>query len=295
MRDLRTIVLTAAICLIGLRAAWAQTATPEEVQSPLLVLRNLPHAPSHDRIQVRHYDFKELGAPSEYQLFVSSKYNPNKPAPFILALHCLQCPPSDFIRYADLTELAEARGYIVAAPMGVNLHGWWGSRGNTIAVTGPRPGRGGEPPAPPDPANLGDLSEQDAMNVFEIVRKEFNIDPNRMYLMGHSMGGGGTWYLGMKHPDLWAALAVADPAINGGIENLSRIKDTPVFVVQGDADRLVPVARTRQWVDAMKSLGMTYEYIEVPGGDHMTPLGRTPENMRKMFDFLDKYFRKSQR
>ena len=133
------------------------------------------------------------------------------------------------------------------------------------------------------------------MNVFEIVRKEFNIDPNRMYLMGHSMGGGGTWYLGMKHPDLWAALAVADPAINGGIENLSRIKDTPVFVVQGDADRLVPVARTRQWVDAMKSLGMTYEYIEVPGGDHMTPLGRTPENMRKMFDFFDKYFRKSQR
>jgi len=274
------------------RTAWAQPATPEEVQSPLLVLRHLPEAPTHARIQVKSYDFKELGAPSEYQLFVPSKYDASKPAPFILALHCLQCPPSDFIRYADLTELAERRGYIVAAPMGVNLHGWWGSRGNGIAQTDPRPGRNGQPPAPPDPPNLGDLSEMDAMNVLGIIQKDFNIDPKRTYLMGHSMGGGGTWYLGMKHPDIWAALAVADPAVYSGIENLSRIKSTPVFVVQGDADRLVPVATTRQWVDAMKNLGMTYEYIEVPGGDHMTPLGRTPENMRKMFDFFDKYPKK---
>jgi predicted peptidase len=268
--------------------AWAQPATPEEVRSPLLVLRNLPHAPSHDRIQVRTYDFKELGAPSEYQLFVPSKYDASKPTPFILALHCLSCPPSDFIRYADLTELAEQRGYIVAAPMGVNLHGWWGSRGNSIAVTDPRPGRSGQPPAPPDPPNLGDLSELDAMNVFNLVRQQFNIDPNRMYLMGHSMGGGGTWYLGMKHPDLWAALAVADPAANGDLESMPKIAKVPVIVIQGDADRLVPVARTREYVDAMKKLGMTYEYIEVPGGDHMTPLGRTPENMRHVFDFFDK-------
>ena len=44
---------------------WAQLATPEEVQSPLLVLQHLPRAPSHDRIQVKTYDFKELGAPSD--------------------------------------------------------------------------------------------------------------------------------------------------------------------------------------------------------------------------------------
>ena len=42
----------------------------------------------------------------------------------------------------------------------------------------------------------------------------------------------------------------------------------------------------------MKKLGMEYQYIEVPGGDHMTPLGRTPENMRKMFDFFDAHPKK---
>jgi predicted peptidase len=279
-------LLVAATVLAAPRA-WAQPATPEEVTNPLLVLRNLPKAPTHDKIQVLHYDFKELGAPSEYQLFVPSKYDASKPTPLIVLLHCLQCPPTDFIRSADLTELAEQRGYIVVAPMGVNLHGWYGARGNSIAVTEPRPGRGGQPAAPPDPPNLGELSELDVMNVFAIVRKDFNIDPKRTFLAGQSMGGGGTFYLGIKHADIWAALAAADPASTGSPDQLTAIPKMPVIVIQGDADRLVSVAATRKWVDEMKSLGMTFEYIEVPGGDHMTPFIRTPENMRKVFDFFD--------
>ena len=41
----------------------------------------------------------------------------------LVLLHCLQCPPQQFTRSANLTELADERGYIVVAPMGVNLHG----------------------------------------------------------------------------------------------------------------------------------------------------------------------------
>jgi pimeloyl-ACP methyl ester carboxylesterase len=130
------------------------------------------------------------------------------------------------------------------------------------------------------------------MNVYAIVKKEFNVDPSRTYLVGQSMGGGGAFYIGMKHPDIWAALAAADPAVTGGPEQLTAIPKMPVIVIQGDADRLVSVDATRKWVDQMKSLGMTYEYIEVPGGDHMTPFIRTAENMRKVFDFLDAHPKK---
>ena len=35
----------------------------------------------------------------------------------------------------------------------------------------------------------------------ELAQKEFNVDPQRTYLMGHPMGGSGTWYLGMKYPE----------------------------------------------------------------------------------------------
>ena len=94
MRMIRA--LLTVLTIFSASAAWAQTATPEEVTNPLLVLQHLPHAPSHDRIQVRRYDFKELGAPSEYQLFVPTRYNPAKPTALIVLLHCLQCPPAQF-------------------------------------------------------------------------------------------------------------------------------------------------------------------------------------------------------
>ena len=69
------------------------------------------------------------------------------------------------------------------------------------------------------------------MNVLEIVRKEFNIDGDRIYLMGHSMGGGGTWHLGLKYPDIWAGLAPIAPAIFKKPDELEKIKHIPVIVV----------------------------------------------------------------
>ena len=70
----------------------------------------------------------------------------------------------------------------------MNNHGWYGAYGK---YGGNR--RGG-------PTNLGELSEKDVMNVLELAQKKFNVDPQRTYLMGHSMGGSGTWHLGMKYP-----------------------------------------------------------------------------------------------
>ena len=50
------------------------------------------------------------------------------------------------------------------------------------------------------------------MNVLDIVRQEFNVDNQRIYLLGQSMGGAGALYLGVKYPDIWAAVAATAPA-----------------------------------------------------------------------------------
>src|SRR5262249_6130490 len=118
------------------------------------------------------------------------------------------------------------------------------------------------------PKNLHELSEKDVMNVLELVRKEYTIDEKRMYLIGHSMGGAGTWHLGAKYAELWAGLAPIAPAGFGKLSGVDKIKHIPVIVVQGDADKLVPAAGTRKWVDRMKELNMTYEYLEISGGGH---------------------------
>jgi poly(3-hydroxybutyrate) depolymerase len=269
------------VVLLSAPTAWAQAPAPAQAAAPrrgvLAVLDTLPVAPSHARIQARSYDFKEAGRPMNYELFVPSNYNRTRPTPLIVALHCLSSNARDMIRYESLTELAEQRGYIVVAPMGYNERGWYGSRG-----TG-QSGRGNAG----DPANLGELSELDVLNVLGLVQKEFNVDPRRTYLMGHSMGGGGTFYLGAKYAEKWAALGAAAPAINAAFDGLDKLKATPVIVIQGDQDALVNVNTTRQWVEKMKGLGIKHTYVEIAGGDHMAVIARNPENMRKVFDLFD--------
>ena len=62
------------------------------------------------------------------------------------------------------------------------------------------------------PPNLRELSEKDTMNVLEMVRKEYNIDENRIFLMGHSMGGGIVLYIALNEPERVNTAVVIDPA-----------------------------------------------------------------------------------
>jgi pimeloyl-ACP methyl ester carboxylesterase len=55
--------------------------------------------------------------------------------------------------------------------------------------------------------NWEDWGRMDALEVLDIAIREFNPDPKRIYLTGHSMGGHGTWYLGATYPDRFAAIA----------------------------------------------------------------------------------------
>jgi poly(3-hydroxybutyrate) depolymerase len=234
------------------------------------------------RIETRRYDFAEAGVQMDYELFVPSSYDPSRPAPLIVALHGLGSNPKVVIRYQGLTDLAEERGYIVVAPMGYSTGGWYGSRGHGAIRN--RPGA----ESANNPSNHGILSEQDVMNVIGIVRRDFNINSQRIFMFGHSMGGGGAYHLAMEHPRLFAALAAVAPAIYGSPDSLSLIRDIPVIVVQGDADRLVDVAVTRRWVAKMQELGMRHEYVEIAGGDHSMLIARNPANMRKVVDFFDR-------
>jgi dipeptidyl aminopeptidase/acylaminoacyl peptidase len=125
------------------------------------------------------------------------------------------------------------------------------------------------------------------MNVLGIVKRDFSIDENRVYLWGHSMGGAGTYHLAAKHSDLWAGLAVAAPAPSAAPMQLEGFRHVPILVLQGDDDRSVPVARTRQWVAKMKELGMEHVYIEVQGGDHSLFVSRNREMLSKIFSFFN--------
>ena len=238
----------------------------------------LPGQEDLGKIQKRSYSFKEAGKDIEYALYVPSGYKKAKPAPLLVLLHGLGSNPQQVIRYQGITAEAEKRGYIVVAPYGYNERGWYGSQGKGSG--GLLGGRAGVP------KNLGELSEKDVLNVLGIVRKEFNVNSARIYLAGHSMGGGGTIHLGAAYSNIWAALVPMSPAYMGSSDILEKII-APMMVVTGDKDTTVPVQMVRPFAKRMKETNAKHVYKEIAGGNHGTTFYRNPELMAEIFDFLD--------
>jgi len=238
----------------------------------------LPGQEDLGKIQKRSYSFKEAGKDIDYALYVPSGYKKAKPAPLLVLLHGLGSNPQQVIRYQGITAEAEKRGYIVVAPYGYNERGWYGSQGKGSG--GLLGGRAG------DPENLGELSEKDVLNVLGIVRKEFNVNSARIYLAGHSMGGGGTIHLGAAYSNIWAALVPMSPAYMGSSDILEKII-APMMVVTGDKDTTVPVQMVRPFAKRMKETNAKHVYKEIAGGNHGTTFYRNPELMAEIFDFLD--------
>jgi predicted esterase len=219
----------------------------------------------------RHYLLDAANEVIPYRMYVPTSYNGSRAYPLIIALHGLGGTEDAFFENYDkaFPPLAEQHGYIVAGALGYRVDGsyGWGL---------------GTPPADPNTRRTQDLSEQDVMRVLELARKNYKIDNTRVYLMGHSMGGIGTWKLAPKYPDLWAAIAPFSGS--GTPATLERIKNVPEFVVHGDNDPTVNVQGSRTMVAKMKELGIEVKYVEVPGGNHGSVVA---PNFAGMFDFFD--------
>ena len=232
------------------------------------------------RVMGLSYVFEETGVEVPYALFVPSNYDASRAWPLIVALHGLGRPYDWMMGYDSFIDSAERDGYIVVSPLGYHRRAWYGSRGPGIPRGAAREGEEGNLAD-----NLGELGEQDVMNVLAIIRDSYNIDDERIYLWGHSMGGAGTYHLAAKHPDIWAALGVAAPAPSAPPEQLEAFKHIPIIALQGDEDGLV--VRTREWVTKMSDLGMQHVYIEIEGGDHSRFINSSAETISKLFSFFD--------
>lgn len=58
--------------------------------------------------------------------------------------------------------------------------------------------------------------EEDVLEVIADVQRRYSIDPDRIYIMGHSMGGAGSWFVGLRHPDRFGSITPIDAAMGFG-------------------------------------------------------------------------------
>ncbi|HEX2908070.1 MAG TPA: prolyl oligopeptidase family serine peptidase [Phototrophicaceae bacterium] len=121
--------------------------------------------------------------------------------------------------------------------------------------------------SPQCPLDLTWPDELDALNaLLDHCLQQYRIDRRRVYLTGLSMGGYGTWFLGMAHPERFAALA---PICGGGVSaRASTLKATPIWVFHGAKDRVVSPSESKRMVKALKACGNKVKLTLYPEADH---------------------------
>jgi predicted esterase len=178
------------------------------------------------------------GATFNYAVFVPFDYAADRPFPLILFLHGSGERGAQGRKYLDTTFPAALRkrqdtfGFIAVCPQGHS-----------------------------DDWHIGGEDVTAAMRILETVRKEYNVDPKRIYLSGVSSGGVGVWNLAAAYPDLWAAIV---PVATGPCDpgQAPRIAKLPCWCFHNAMDEVCPPSIPRRMVVALRDAGGTPRYTE---------------------------------
>jgi predicted peptidase len=247
--------------------------------------QSLPQRPGSKGDQQRRYFFAEAGAEMPYRLYVPRSYDAGTKTPLVVALHGFGGNQDYFFAaLSELPELLEQHGFIFAAPMGYSTGGWYGA---PLDIPGNRPRSSGQPP-PPVTQSVEEmkrerhLSETDVMNVLGLVRREYNVDPDRTFLMGHSMGGMGTYVLGQKYAEEWAAIAVMSGTLADATYDLERLRDVAVMLSAGEQETAVVEAAEAQ-IEQLQKLGIETSLFVAPGATHGSMVAPTIPKVLEFF------------
>lgn len=133
--------------------------------------------------------------------------------------------------------------------------------------------------APQNPG--GPWNPKRIMNVLNWVEDNYALDTNRIYVIGMSLGGYGTFDFVATYPEKFAAAM----ALCGGSsrKEFCGLNQVPLWIIHGTADRDVSVSQSQRIVDAMKSCGPTnlLRFDKFPGINH--------SQLAKMFYLDDTY------
>jgi len=160
-------------------------------------------------------------------------------------------------------------------PLVLFLHGA-GERGsdiNKVKVHGPPKliEQGKELPfivvSPQCPAGSWWTEQIDAlMALLDDVQARYAVDVNRVYLTGLSMGGFGSWAMGCRYPNRFAAVV---PICGGGEWFLAeRLKNVPVWAFHGAKDSVVSLRESQEMVDSLKRAGGNVQFTVYPEANH---------------------------
>ena len=193
------------------------------------------------------------GSLEPYRLFIPEQARDKIPLPLLVVLHGKGADQNTWFDYTPVRKFAAEKGYVVAAPQ---------ARGDYFY-------RG--------------AAEQDVLDMIRIVQDMLPIDPDRIYLMGHSMGGWGCFWIGLRNPDVFAALCPMSGFAPS--ELLSNARHLSLFMIHDSDDPVVPVQNFRDAAVKLASLGISFRYKEEQGYGHDSKM--IGNNFPELFDWME--------
>ena len=209
------------------------------------------------------------GELQSYRIFLPDGWQSRGALPVVVALHGATGDENTYFdRYLEVKtgqntfkKLGQERGFLLAAPNGRGPFGMYA--GN---------------------------SERDVLEMLDRVESLFPTDRAAIFLTGHSMGGMGTWNLGFRFADRFAALApVAGRPPDSAVALLDKSPEKPVFFAVGLNDVIVTPAKTHAWAEIARQHLKHFEYREYPKDDHFS-IGLS--SMPAIFEFFARSTRK---
>lgn len=167
-----------------------------------------------------------------------------------------------------------------------------------------------------------DVGRLDALEVLSLAQSKFLPDPQRIYLTGHSMGGHGTWQVGVHYPDKFAAIAPSAGWISfwtyaGGakyphaspveqmllramspsdtLELKANYAQMGIFVLHGTADDNVPVSEARTMRDVLGAFHRDLKWHEQEGAGHWWDADPAPGADAVDYKGIFEFFRERKR
>lgn len=212
-----------------------------------------------DRLERRVYRSPD-GQTLPYRLAIPKNYNPSQKYPLVIFLHGAgergtdneaQLVHPQVLRLVS-DEVAARQPCFLVAPQCPQGHRW-------VEVPWESPDPHATPARPSLPMRL-------TMELVDQLDKEFSIDPARRYVTGMSMGGYGTFDLVVRRPREFAAAI----AVCGGADDSKapQIAGTAFWIFHGSKDGVVPPARSRSIVAALRKAGADVKYTEYEGAGH---------------------------
>ncbi|MHC4168346.1 MAG: carboxylesterase family protein, partial [Planctomycetota bacterium] len=119
----------------------------------------------------------------------------------------------------------------------------------------------------PNSAGMWDVGSLNTMLDY-ILENYQEIDANRVYVMGHSMGGWGTWAWINESADRFAAAAPCGFSA-GGTGDVERLVDLPIWAMIGGDDKIDRVTGIKQMVERLRASGNRHvKHTLFAGADH---------------------------